>query len=357
MALRRRARRGDRLRRGRPPGRTTRSAPATSPTAPTTSCRTPRRVDYDDSGWELLAPAETHAPARARAASASTGTASRVTIPERVGDLDPTGATVVFEVVIDDYAEVWVDGELPLALGDTGGHVVGGFNAPNRVVLTRDARPGETLPDRRVRHQRPDLGLAAQLHLDAHGDARLLRARARAWASPRPLEVERLAPGLDAVVGDDARLERVAGGFEFTEGPVWTRDGALLFSSPNTNAIYRWDPAATVDGLPLQERLHRHRHRPLPPARLERPDVRPRRAPDDLPARQPARDPRRAARRHVTVLADRYDGRRLNRPTTSSTARTARSSSPTRRSGCPGSSTTRPRSCRSAASSPSATAT
>ena len=36
-------------------------------------------------------------------------------------------------------------------------------------------------------------------------------------------------------------IERVAGGFEFTEGPVWSPDGALLFSSPNTNAIYRLD--------------------------------------------------------------------------------------------------------------------
>ena len=34
----------------------------------------------------------------------------------------------------------------------------------------------------------------------------------------------------------------MAGGFEFTEGPVWSPDGALLFSSPNTNAIYRLDP-------------------------------------------------------------------------------------------------------------------
>ena len=55
-----------------------------------------------------------------------------VTLPERVGDLDVAGATVVFEVVVDDYAEVWVDGRLPLALGDTGGPVVAGFNAPNR---------------------------------------------------------------------------------------------------------------------------------------------------------------------------------------------------------------------------------
>src|ERR687887_1715488 len=39
-----------------------------------------------------------------------------VTIPERLDDFDPTGATVVFEVVIDDYAEVWVNGESPFAL-------------------------------------------------------------------------------------------------------------------------------------------------------------------------------------------------------------------------------------------------
>jgi gluconolactonase len=49
--------------------------------------------------------------------------------------------------------------------------------------------------------------------------------------------VRRLDPRLG-----DFRLERVAGGFEFTEGPVWAPDGALLFSSPNTNAIYRLDP-------------------------------------------------------------------------------------------------------------------
>src|SRR5205814_7202612 len=51
-----------------------------------------------------------------------------------------------------------------------------------------------------------------------------------------PLEVE---GDLAGILPADARLEKVAGDFEFTEGPVWTRDGALLFSSPNTNAIYR----------------------------------------------------------------------------------------------------------------------
>ena len=36
-----------------------------------------------------------------------------VTIPERIGGYDPTGADVVFETALDDYAEIWVDGELP----------------------------------------------------------------------------------------------------------------------------------------------------------------------------------------------------------------------------------------------------
>ena len=115
------------------------------------------------------------APARATGGCASTGTGSTVTIPERVGDTDSTGATVVFEVVVDDYAEVWVNGELPLVLGDD--------RRPRRRRLQRaqprrayPRRPARrAVPDRRLRHQRPDLRLAAQLHLDAFGDARPLR--------------------------------------------------------------------------------------------------------------------------------------------------------------------------------------
>src|SRR5919201_2527367 len=99
--------------------------------------------DFDDTAWPILAPPDTQRRlGGGRVCFNWYRTA--VTIPDRVGDFDPTGATVVFEVVIDDYAEVWVNGELPLALGYTGGQVVGGFNAPNRVVLTRDASPRQT---------------------------------------------------------------------------------------------------------------------------------------------------------------------------------------------------------------------
>ena len=202
-------------------------------------------IDFDDSAWRALAPAETMLRL-ANGRVCFNWYRVTVTVPERVGDFDPTGATVVFEVAIDDYAEVWVNGELPLALGDMGGRVVGGFNAPNRVVLTRDARPGE-------RFQIAVFGINGPISASPRNYIWMRTAtldfyapeRARgAWEAP--LEIEQAHPRLGDLVPPDTRLERVAGGFEFTEGPVW-HDGALLFSSPNTNVIYRWhDGAVTV---------------------------------------------------------------------------------------------------------------
>ena len=45
--------------------------------------------------------------------------------------------------------------------------------------------------------------------------------------------------GLHDLVAPDAPIERVAGGFSFTEGPVW-RGGALLFSDIPNQRIVRW---------------------------------------------------------------------------------------------------------------------
>ncbi|OFW03490.1 MAG: hypothetical protein A3I61_16750 [Acidobacteria bacterium RIFCSPLOWO2_02_FULL_68_18] len=56
--------------------------------------------------------------------------------------------------------------------------------------------------------------------------------------------VIRLDPSLDALVAPDAKVERVATGFGFTEGPVWVRSGGfLIFSDIPANAINRWTPA------------------------------------------------------------------------------------------------------------------
>jgi gluconolactonase len=199
-------------------------------------------ADYDDSTWRKLAPAETMLRL-ANGRVCFNWYRVDVTIPESVGDFDPTGATVVFEVVVDDYAEVWVNGELPHALGDTGGHVAAGFNAPNRVVLTRDAHAGDAFTLAIFGINGP-ISASPRNYVWMRTATLDFYARERASVA-EPVEIE-LDGELNGIVADDAQLERIAGGFEFTEGPLWTRDGALLFSSPNTNAIYRWTPNGTV---------------------------------------------------------------------------------------------------------------
>jgi gluconolactonase len=57
-------------------------------------------------------------------------------------------------------------------------------------------------------------------------------------------QVERLDPRLDAIVPRGARLERLAGGFTWVEGPVFDdATGALFFTDIPANAVFRWTPA------------------------------------------------------------------------------------------------------------------
>lgn len=55
--------------------------------------------------------------------------------------------------------------------------------------------------------------------------------------------VVKLDPALDAIVPADYKIEKLSGGFMFTEGPLWRAEGGphLLFSDVRGNAIYKWD--------------------------------------------------------------------------------------------------------------------
>ena len=51
----------------------------------------------------------------------------------------------------------------------------------------------------------------------------------------------RVDPRFDALVPADARIEKLADGFVFTEGPVWDRaESRLLFSDVRGNGVYEW---------------------------------------------------------------------------------------------------------------------
>lgn len=125
--------------------------------------------------------------------------------------------------------------------------------------------------------------------------------------------IARTGPALDSIVPRNARIEKIAGGFTFTEGPIYMREGYLLFSDIPRNIIYKWTPDGSVsefrkpggydgkdappgafigsNGLTLdkQGRLIICEHGNHRVTRLE---------PDGS----------------LTVLADRYQGKRLNSP-------------------------------------------
>jgi gluconolactonase len=207
-------------------------------------------ADFDDSGWDVL-PASQLQTRKGNGRLSFNWYRTKVTIPDRIGSFDPTGSTAVFEIVVDDYAEVWVDGKLPIVLGQTGGALVKGFNAPNRVVLGRDVRPGQQF-------QLAVFGMNGPVS-DPPGNFIWVRSATLDFFKPvdagraRPvrMDVERRDPSLDDIIPPSARLEKLADGFLFTEGPVWvprtaTTEGFVLFSDPNANTIYRWSPDGQV---------------------------------------------------------------------------------------------------------------
>jgi gluconolactonase len=127
------------------------------------------------------------------------------------------------------------------------------------------------------------------------------------------VDVIRNDPAIDAIVPLNPKLFKLAEGFQFTEGPIWVKPGYLLFSDPNANTIYKYEPEGKLSvfktnsgysgtdvaeyGQPgsngltvdLQGRLTINEHGNRRVTRVER-------------------DGR------VSVLADKLDGKRLNSP-------------------------------------------
>ena len=70
---------------------------------------------------------------------------------------------------------------------------------------------------------------------------------AAAYGDPPFGSVQQLSPRLGALIAPDAQVERVGGGLQWAEGPVWVKDGRyLLFSDPPKNTMYRWSQAEGV---------------------------------------------------------------------------------------------------------------
>ena len=54
--------------------------------------------------------------------------------------------------------------------------------------------------------------------------------------------VERLSPEINKLINSDAKIEILAKGFEWSEGPIWSKKlNSLLFSDVPNNVIYNWN--------------------------------------------------------------------------------------------------------------------
>jgi len=54
------------------------------------------------------------------------------------------------------------------------------------------------------------------------------------------------SPEFWKLVPKDAKIEKVAGDFQFLEGPVWHKEGFLLFSDTHKEAIFKWEEGKGV---------------------------------------------------------------------------------------------------------------
>jgi hypothetical protein len=92
-----------------------------------------RLADYDDSGWEVC---DNVGDVVSKGICFAWWRIT-VELPEAVSGISIAGSTVLFETNIDDYGEVWIDGEIDLNAG-----TFAGFNRQQRVVVSRSAVPG-----------------------------------------------------------------------------------------------------------------------------------------------------------------------------------------------------------------------
>ncbi len=212
-------------------------------------------ADFDDSKWEVIAPTSL-SDRRSTGRICFNWYRVKLTIPERVGDFETAGSTVVFQTALDDYAEVWVDGEITRYLGQMGGSVISGWNAPNRLVIGRDVKPGQQIQlavfgiNGPLSNPPTNFIWVREAKLDFYRGSNVPLALVPSEVNVRIVKND---PAIEAIVGPNPKVFKLAEGFKFTEGPIWIpssgEDGKhLLFSDPNSNIIWKYTPNGSEPG-------------------------------------------------------------------------------------------------------------
>lgn len=130
-------------------------------------------------------------------------------------------------------------------------------------------------------------------------------------------EIQRLDPAANRIVPANARLDRVASGFnKWTEGPVWIPGGYLLFAEIPANNIVKWTPGhgSSVFMHPSGYEGTKPYNGPEPGSNGMTLDADGRLVVAGHARRNIWRLESMSSSAQITVLADSYQGKRLNSP-------------------------------------------
>ncbi len=127
------------------------------------------------------------------------------------------------------------------------------------------------------------------------------------------MSVTSIDPAFERLVPGDAHVEKVAGGFSFTEGPLWRPSGALWFSDVIGNVVRQWSPGGGVIEL-LRPGGYDGNH--LPPGGFVGPNGMTSGPNGDVLLCQHGnrRIVRVGSDMRVTTLVDRFEGKKFNAP-------------------------------------------
>lgn len=130
-----------------------------------------------------------------------------------------------------------------------------------------------------------------------------------------PLKVDRLDSAIDRIIPRGARLERISTGYQWIEGPVWTQ-GALYFAEIHSNSIRKWTPGkgASIFLQPSGYKGSAPYGGPEPGSNGMTLDPRGRLTVAGHAQRDVYRFESLSPTATITILADRYQGKRLNSP-------------------------------------------
>jgi gluconolactonase len=138
-------------------------------------------------------------------------------------------------------------------------------------------------------------------------------AQENAKIAPR---IERLDPALDSLIARQTEASEIATDFKWTEGPLWLPDGRLIFADIPSNSIRIWTPNAGISVFmsPSGYKGSAPYGGPEPGSNGMTMDANGRLTVAGHAQRNVWRLEQLDPKAKVTILADTYQGKRLNSP-------------------------------------------